>query len=106
VPQVQEHGPRYGALARAFFEAPGAKDNLGCLADLQEMTGLGTQELHDAVEDLRRRQGVVSAVALEGRKGTTPRERLAATKEGVSLPGYLAVRPGREKEFRALARGG
>jgi hypothetical protein len=55
------------------------------------------------VDDLPR-EGVVSAVALEGRG--TPRKRVAAIKEGEQLLGYLSVREGREKEFRALARWG
>jgi hypothetical protein len=87
----------------AGFRSLDLGDHRVALADLLQETGLQLHELHAAAGLLRRR-GVVEAVALEGRG--TPRERVAAIREGDSLLGYLAVREGRGKEFRALARGG
>ncbi len=92
-----------GRLAAAFHAHPGAKHNLVPLVDLKDASGLATPDLHAAVQHLRR-EGVAGLSAIEGRHGTTAREREAAVLEDGTHLGFLRVKEGQEKRFRGMVR--
>lgn len=77
------------------LNAASGNHNLVSLVDLRKELHAGGMDraAQDAAIKQLRKDGVLSATAIEGRHGTTQQERDAAIKEGDSTLGYLAFRP-------------
>lgn len=95
-----EHADLARALGPLVEKGHGQVD----LADLLDATGWSREQLHAAVNDLRR-QGVLAAAAYEGRQRISDRQRAAAIEEPgapgqVRRLGYVEIAD--PEKFRAL----
>jgi hypothetical protein len=86
------------AVAHAVRQLAAKHSGLIHLADLADATGLPREQLHAAVQALRRR-GALTATPAEARHGQSERDRAAGFHENDQLMAYVSPREGGEEEL-------